>query len=105
MNIAKNFKIYFAATRDYHDAVFNNVAYDFRLGAFLVGNANGAVTFAALSLASSMASDWTINDIYRVTSRFPLTVSAVENADKSANVTVHDVGSWGNYWLIVFYRH
>ena len=89
--------VFSAGTNDTGHVTFLNVPISYRIPAIFVGNANGIPDFSYCALfLSGNANGNSINDSNR-------TISATDNGNKTANITIAPVGAWGFYRLVVFY--
>lgn len=89
---------FFSATDSGTVALFKNVPYDFRISAILIGNGNGTLTFAYLTLFSFESS--TGGDISGNYS-----VQGTKNEDGTVDISISGVEPWGRYTLLVFYGY
>lgn len=86
----------FASNSGVNDYVlFNRVPIAYRISALFIGNGNGLAYMRNCALFSNgTASDDSISSGE---------ISAVDNGDGTANITISHVPPWGFYSLIIFY--
>lgn len=91
-----NIKYFHGWTHDNTSVTFTNVPLlDSRVSAIFVGNANGSPDFRYCALFDRGTAEGN-----RISSG---SITATDNGDGTANVTISEISAWGNYRLIVFY--